>query len=400
VDDQPRNLAALEAVLESPAYNVVEANSGEEALKRLLQSEFAVILLDVMMPGMNGFETAELIRSREKTRYTPIVFLTAIGKEQTHVFRGYEVGAVDYLFKPIEPAVLRSKVAVFVELFQKTEQIRRQEQLLRELERIGFERRLEDARKRLEAERLHSEIRVAREIQQKFFPAAPLPIPGFDIGGGSYPAEATGGDYFDYIPLSDGTLAIAVGDVSGHGLGPALLMAEIRAYLRAFALTRSDVREIVHLLNQALVRDVPEDRFATLFFGQLDSRTRSLVYASAGHPTGYILDESGKVQAELKSTGMPLGILPEIDLDAAPVITLEPGQCVLLLTDGIFEARGKEEKLFGVDRVLDMVRVNRHLTGREIVDALYRAVCDFCRGRAQLDDMTTVVLKVLRVDAG
>ncbi|HEY9596620.1 MAG TPA: response regulator [Cyanophyceae cyanobacterium] len=126
VDDHPENLLALEAILERLGQNLVKANSGEEALRCLLQQDFAVILLDVQMPGMDGFETAKLIRNRERSRYTPIIFLTAFNTSETMVFKGYSLGAVDYLFKPIEPEILVSKVTVFVDLFRKTEEIKRQ----------------------------------------------------------------------------------------------------------------------------------------------------------------------------------------------------------------------------------------------------------------------------------
>jgi PAS domain S-box-containing protein len=119
VDDQPENLLALEAVLKPLGLHTVRATSGEEALRQLLLDDFAAILLDVQMPGMDGFETAELIKQRERTQHIPIIFLTAIDKERQQVFRGYSVGAVDYLFKPFDPDVLRSKVGVFVDLYEK-----------------------------------------------------------------------------------------------------------------------------------------------------------------------------------------------------------------------------------------------------------------------------------------
>src|SRR5665213_3520059 len=119
VDDQPANLLALEAVLESLGQNLVRAGSGEEALKQILEKDFAVILLDVMMPGMNGFETAALIRERDRSRYMPIIFLTAGGKSEIEMFQGYAVGAIDYLLKPIRPSVLRSKVLVLINLYRK-----------------------------------------------------------------------------------------------------------------------------------------------------------------------------------------------------------------------------------------------------------------------------------------
>ena len=126
VDDRAENLLALEAMLEPLGQNLVKAQSGEDALKYLLRQDFAVILLDVQMPGMDGFETAELIRGRDRSKHTPIIFLTAINTSDTHVSRGYQVGAVDFLLKPIVPDILISKVAVFVELGQKTDKIERQ----------------------------------------------------------------------------------------------------------------------------------------------------------------------------------------------------------------------------------------------------------------------------------
>jgi DNA-binding response OmpR family regulator len=123
VDDEPANLLALEAVLESLGQNLVRANSGEEALKSLIYKDFAVIILDVMMPGMNGFETAALIRERSRSSHTPIIFMTAMGKTDTEMFQGYALGAIDYMMKPFRPAVLRSKVSVLMDLHRKTEEV-------------------------------------------------------------------------------------------------------------------------------------------------------------------------------------------------------------------------------------------------------------------------------------
>ena len=139
VDDQPANLVALEAMLQGLGQNLIKASSGREALKWLLTHEFAVVLLDVKMPDMDGFETATLIRQRDKSRHTPIIFLTAADKSQTQAVRGYAVGAVDYLVKPVVPEFVRSKVAVFVELAKKTELLRRQAQLLQESEQEARE---------------------------------------------------------------------------------------------------------------------------------------------------------------------------------------------------------------------------------------------------------------------
>ncbi|HEU5185161.1 MAG TPA: ATP-binding protein [Gemmatimonadaceae bacterium] len=139
VDDRHENLLALEAILEPLGLHLIRAMSGEEALREVLRRDLAVILLDVQMPGMNGFETAKVIKSRERSRHIPIIFLTAISKEEQYVFEGYSVGAVDYLSKPFHPDVLRSKVSVFVELHEKGRQLREQEQQLRLHERREIE---------------------------------------------------------------------------------------------------------------------------------------------------------------------------------------------------------------------------------------------------------------------
>src|SRR5258706_14152418 len=132
VADSPTNLLALESILQGPERNVVSAASGDDALRYLLDNEVAVILLDVYMPGLDGLETAELIRGRDRSRNIPIIFLTADSTGGRHLSRGYSLGAVDYIVKPVEPDILRSKVAVFVELFKKTREARLQAQLFEE----------------------------------------------------------------------------------------------------------------------------------------------------------------------------------------------------------------------------------------------------------------------------
>jgi len=141
VDDRPENLLALEAILEPLGERLLRASSGDEALRCVLRREVACILLDVQMPGLNGFDTARMIKARERSRHIPIIFLTAISKEQEYVFEGYSVGAVDYMSKPFQPDILRSKVAVFVELYRKRQQLKRQEEMLREHERRALELR-------------------------------------------------------------------------------------------------------------------------------------------------------------------------------------------------------------------------------------------------------------------
>ena len=169
VDDEPRNLLALEALLQPLGQNLLRAQSGEEALRTVLEHDLAVILLDVRMPGIDGFETARLIRSRERSRYTPIIFLTGVSMEMESAFRGYEVGAVDYLTKPFVPEVLRSKVSVFVDLHKKnaalTNEIR--ERTVAEEQLRESEVQLRALAARLISIREEERARIAREIHDE-----------------------------------------------------------------------------------------------------------------------------------------------------------------------------------------------------------------------------------------
>ena len=160
VDDRPENLIALEATLDPLGHHLVRARSGAEALKRLLLDDYALILLDVQMPGMDGFETATRIKEREKSRYIPIIFLTALSTHEQDIFQGYTSGAVDYIAKPFNPDILRSKVRIFLELFEKTEQIKAQAALLRESDRRDGERRRRQMQKDLEQKHLMEMARL------------------------------------------------------------------------------------------------------------------------------------------------------------------------------------------------------------------------------------------------
>ncbi len=174
VDDRPENLVALKAILDPLGQNIVEAKSGKEALKCLLAQEFAVILMDVMMPEMDGFETARMVRKREKTARTPIIFVTAMLTEEAHAFQGYEAGAVDYIMKPFVPEILRSKVAVFVELFRKTDEVRVQSEQLLKFEQREYELRIAEVHKKMEAEA--ERVRFEQQITQAIMHHSPMGI--------------------------------------------------------------------------------------------------------------------------------------------------------------------------------------------------------------------------------
>jgi sigma-B regulation protein RsbU (phosphoserine phosphatase) len=237
------------------------------------------------------------------------------------------------------------------------------------------------------------EFDLARAIQQGLLPSTVQAPAGFEIGGASCPAHKAGGDYFDFIPMPSGYLGIVVGDASGHGVDAALVMAETRAYLRALALDHTDVRRIVTVTNRRLAEDIGEGHFVTLFLARLNPVTRSLVYSSAGHWPGYILDPQGEVKMVLHSTDGPLGLDPAIAFSTAWAVMLEPGDLIFLHTDGVVEALAPDGALFGKERALRLVRMHREEKPETIIGALFDGVREFCAG-VPTDDMTAIVIKV------
>lgn len=252
-------------------------------------------------------------------------------------------------------------------------------------------------RKHAETELLKHEeqFRVAREIQQHLFPKESPAVSGFDIAGASFPAEAAGGDYYDYLDMAHEGLGLVVGDVTGHGIGPALLMAETRAYVRVVALNREDVGQVLTRANSALCDDTGDERYVTMFLARLDEEKKMLHYCSAGHPPALIIGSDGKLRAKLKRNGIPLGIRRECTYDSAMPVQLEPGDIVVLLTDGAEEAIDVDGTFFGVEHIVRTIHAHRDQPAAAIVQALYDRVREFSVNPRDLDDVTAIILKVL-----
>ncbi len=260
---------------------------------------------------------------------------------------------------------------------------------------VAFIRDITD-RKRAERELMEHEeqFRVAREIQQHLFPKKSPSVPCYDIAGASFPAEAAGGDYFDYLEMAEDGLGLVVGDVTGHGIGPALLMAETRAYVRIVALNRSDVGRVLTRANVALSEDIGEERYVTMFLCRLEAGAKKLAYSSAGHPPALIIGADGEVRQKLRRTGVPLGMKPDTDYQQISDVELQAGDIVVLLTDGAEEAMDANGQFLGLAGIARIVQENRHLSAEEIVQTVYREVVAFSEDPKDLDDVTAIVVKV------
>lgn len=235
-----------------------------------------------------------------------------------------------------------------------------------------------------------SKLRTAREIQQSLLPGEAPSIDGFEMAGLSFPAEAVGGDYFDYIAMDESSWGVVVGDVSGHDLGASLFMSQTRAYLRACAESREDCSQILTRLNHFLSNDMRDRRFVTLFFLYLDSNSAALEYGGMGHGA-YLIRRSGE-HSELKLTHPPLGVVDgEVKTERTPEIV--SGDMVVIMTDGIVEATSPEGEQFGIERTLRVIREHRNQDVDTIISLLNMNVHRHCQGTAPADDVTIVLLK-------
>ena len=235
-------------------------------------------------------------------------------------------------------------------------------------------------------------MQLARDVQQRFYAAAPV-ISGFDIGASAHPADETGGDYFDFISMEDGSLVIVVADAKGHGFSSALVMALTRAYVRCFAAMQLELDEVLTRVNQMLLKDLEHGHFVTLFLARLNLDHRNLCYASAGHVPGFILLDSGKVKWSLDSTGPPLGLFSGSKFSMQKAIALDPGEIAVLLTDGVTESTTPDGRQFGIQRVLDYLQNHHRDSASTIADGIYRAARAFVKGDPQDDDITSVIVK-------
>ena len=242
-------------------------------------------------------------------------------------------------------------------------------------------------------QRLEGELDIARDIQRSLIPSGPPNVPGFEVAGWFKPADKTGGDFYDYFPLSDGRLAISIADVTGHGIGPALVVAECRALLRASLAQLPDVEQSLTQVNRLLAADIPSDRFVTVFLGLLDPAQGRLRFASAGHgPVLHFEAATGNCR-ELPTHGLPLGVAPDIPFDESNQLDFAPGDLLLLLTGGMFEWENNAGEPFGTERICDCVASCRQQPPAEIIEQLYRELQAFVGASPQRDDLTVLMVK-------
>lgn len=242
-------------------------------------------------------------------------------------------------------------------------------------------------------ERIEHDLSLARSIQQGLLPSQPPEIEGFEIAGWNQPADETGGDYFDWQELPDGRTAISLADVTGHGIGPALVTAVCRAYARATFPSGTNLQEDMIRINHLLVEDLPAECFVTFAVCILDAAKSRAQLLSAGHGPLLIYRAAEKTVQNFNAQGIPMGLMPGIRYGPPQEIEFAPGDMLVLTTDGFFEWENAEGEQFGLSRLEEVIRVSSDLSADEIIRSIYTSVKEYSGGTEQEDDLTAVVLK-------
>ena len=237
---------------------------------------------------------------------------------------------------------------------------------------------------------------VAAEVQQRLYPKTSPVVEGLDIAGAIFPADKTGGDYYDFIDMPDGGIAIAVGDASGHGIGAAMVMMEARALLRFMIAAGMPLDEVFFRINQILHDDLDTGSFITLILASIRPDNGSLTYVSAGHDTCFVVDGSGALKYEMTSTGPPLGMMTGSVFRVCTGPALEEGDVSVFLTDGLMECQAHVGRFLEKKDCLEVIRRHRSETSSKIVESLHALARDFGGDGPLLDDIAIVVCKSVR----
>ncbi len=370
VDDKPANLRLLAAMLVEQGYKVRSAINGPLALTATRAAPPDMILLDINMPEMDGFEVCERLKADERTRDIPIIFISALDETADKV-RAFTVGGVDYITKPFQLEEVLARVQTHLALRR-------------------LQKRLQDANKKFA-----EELALAGEIQASFLPSELPDIPGWQLTAMLNPARETSGDFYDLIPLPEGRCGILVADVTDKGTAAALYMALSLTLIRTYALGHDAGPDLVFsAAHRRILTDTQTSQFVTVFYGVLDPATGALTYCNAGHNPPYLLSANNRAAVrELENTGPPLGLRMFKDLTwERRDVQLAPGDVLVLYTDGITEAQDHQEELFDEERLLEVIQANLGRSAQDIQDAILEEVHDFMGEAPQFDDITLMVL--------
>jgi serine phosphatase RsbU (regulator of sigma subunit) len=378
VDDEPFNLDTLEQELDDLGYAAIPAANGQEALNVLASEAPDMVLLDIMMPVMDGFEVLRRLKAEPEWRNIPVVIVSALS-DMDSVVRGIKLGADDYLPKPFDPVLLAARL------------------------QAGLARKqLHDLEKRY-LQSLQRELTIGHQIQVDFLPKSLPELPGWELAAYFKAARDVAGDFYDAFPLPDGRTAFFLGDVTDKGVGAALFMALYRTLLRAFLGTPVFInaekwkdnpgeclRQVVEYINHYVVETHDDALFASLVVGVLTHETGCIVYINAGHNPPRIL-RAGAVVQHLPPSGPLLGAMDDAEYTAG-IVNLLPGDLLLIFSDGLEDAVNPREDIFGIERLL-AAACKPADSAQGMLRQIMAEIEAFMDGEPQYDDFTALAVK-------
>jgi len=343
VDDAPANIQVVHSILKDD-FKIRVATSGAKALDLVkAKPQPDLILLDVTMPEMDGYEVCGILKATPDARDIPVIFLT--GKtEADDETKGFEAGAVDYIHKPFSPAVVKARVHTHLVLREAREQLARQLSLI------------------------NNELEMAREIQLSILPQEIPKTRGLEIAARYIPMSSVAGDFYDFIVVDDKHVGILVADVSGHGLPAALIASMLKVALAAQSQHAFDPSLVLAGLNRSLCGKF-KHHYVTAIYVFVDMEKKSIRYAGAGHPPLLLWCTSTGSASEVLKNGLLLGLFPE-ETYSVEEVPVGPGDKAVLYTDGILEASSPSDHEFGMDLFKEFLESNHHLTAGRFADSL------------------------------
>ncbi len=397
VDDSPENIDLLGEVLKQD-YKIKVALNGEKALK-IARSENPpdIILLDIMMPGMDGYEVCRKLKSDSRTQDIPVIFVTSMSEVEDET-KGLEVGAIDYITKPISSAIVEARVKNHLELKEAREYLKNQNEILEqrveertkevlELQRVEFELRSAQ-------EKAENELNIAAQIQRSILPSDFPAFPEndeFDLYAMMKPAREVGGDFYDFFFVDDDHLAMIIADVADKGVPAALFTMISRTIFRSIAKQRKSPSQVMTETSNLLCEGNDTGMFVTAIFAYYHLPTGRITYSNGGHNPALLIGSDGFCRELTQKHGPALGIRTGITY-SEDVDTLEPGQIIVLYTDGVTEASSPQDELFGLDRFTKLICSCTSLNLSQMFNQIDKYLTKFQQGN-QFDDTTVLALK-------
>ena len=343
VDDAPANLQIVSSILKD-TYKIRVATNGAKALELAKGTPAPdLILLDIVMPEMDGYEVCTRLKGAPETQDIPVIFLTGQTETEDET-RGFEVGAVDYIHKPFSPPVVKARVHTHLVLREMREQLARQLKAIKE------------------------ELETARQIQLSILPREIPKVEGLEVAARYIPMTSVAGDFYDFIPVDEKRLGILVADVSGHGMPAALIASMLKIALAAQSAQALDPAKVLSGLNQALCGKF-RGHYVTAAYALVDMEKRIIRYGAAGHPPLLLKNRSAASTREVEENGLFLGSFPGATYSSVEV-PFAAGDRGALYTDGIPEMTDISDEQFGKERFKQFLDSNQDLDPNQFVDGL------------------------------